>query len=146
MASQSPYTATRARSRDCSARRSSEGTLSLASAGVMARHARAPGAAGGWARACASRRPALSGRYFDTVDPATATVITQVAEGDAADIDAAVKAARAAFEGEWGHLRAADRGLALLRLADLIRAKAQELAAGKGQAATPTAIGGGAAG
>jgi aldehyde dehydrogenase (NAD+) len=67
------------------------------------------------------RLPAQSGRYFETLDPANEQVITQVAEADAADIDAAVASARAAFEGEWGHLRAADRGNALLRLADLIR-------------------------
>ena len=40
------------------------------------------------------RRPAQSGRYFETVDPATETVIARVAEGDAADIDAAVESAR----------------------------------------------------
>src|SRR5580698_3830787 len=67
------------------------------------------------------RLPAQSGRYFETLDPANEQVITQVAEADAADIDAAVASARAAFEGEWGHMRAADRGNALLRLADLIR-------------------------
>jgi aldehyde dehydrogenase (NAD+) len=67
------------------------------------------------------RLPAQSGRYFETLDPANEQVITQVAEADAADIDAAVASARAAFEGEWGHMRAADRGNTLLRLADLIR-------------------------
>jgi hypothetical protein len=47
----------------------------------------------------------------------------------------------------WSYLRDRVRGLGQVpRLADLIRKKAQELAAGKGQAATPTAIGGGAAG
>jgi aldehyde dehydrogenase (NAD+) len=68
-----------------------------------------------------SRLPAQSGRYFETFDPANEEVITHVAEADAADIDAAVVSARAAFEGEWGHVRATDRGNALLRLADLIR-------------------------
>ena len=67
------------------------------------------------------RLPAQSGRYFETLDPANEQVIAHVAEADAADIDAAVVSARQAFEGEWGHLRAADRGNALLRLADLIR-------------------------
>ena len=67
------------------------------------------------------RLPAQSGRYFETLDPANEQVITHVAEADAADIDAAVASARAALEGEWGHMRAADRGNALLRLADLIR-------------------------
>jgi aldehyde dehydrogenase (NAD+) len=45
------------------------------------------------------RLPAQSGRYFETLDPANEQVITQVAEADAADIDAAVASARAAFEG-----------------------------------------------
>jgi aldehyde dehydrogenase (NAD+) len=73
------------------------------------------------------RLPARSGRYFETVDPANEQVIAHVAEADAADIDAAVASARAAFEGEWGHMRAADRGNALLRLADLIRQHQDDL-------------------
>jgi aldehyde dehydrogenase (NAD+) len=75
------------------------------------------------------RLPARSGRYFETVDPANEQVIARVAEADAADIDAAVASARAAFEGEWGHMRAADRGHALLRLADLIRQNQDSLIA-----------------
>jgi aldehyde dehydrogenase (NAD+) len=66
-------------------------------------------------------RPARSGRYFETVDPATEQVIAQVAEGGVPDIDAAVAAARAALEGDWGRIRGAERGQALLRLAQLIR-------------------------
>ena len=73
------------------------------------------------------RVPALSGRYFDTLNPATEQVIARVAEADAADIDLAVRSSRAAFEGAWGHMRAADRGHALLRLADLIRQNIDEL-------------------
>ncbi|HTG22769.1 MAG TPA: aldehyde dehydrogenase family protein [Reyranella sp.] len=73
------------------------------------------------------RVPALSGRYFDTLNPATEQVIARVAEADAADIDAAVRSARAAFEGAWGHMRAADRGHALLRLPDLIRQNIDKL-------------------
>jgi aldehyde dehydrogenase (NAD+) len=67
------------------------------------------------------RRPARSGRYFETVDPATEQVIARVAEAGAVDIDAAVTAARAALQGEWGSMRAAQRGQALLRLAEQIR-------------------------
>ena len=73
------------------------------------------------------RVPALSGRTFDTLNPATEQVLARVAEADAADIDLAVRSARAAFEGAWGHMRAADRGHALLRLADLIRQNMDEL-------------------
>ena len=75
------------------------------------------------------RRPAVSGRYFDTLDPATEQTLAQVAEGESADVDAAVAAARAAFEGEWGHARPAERGHALLRLADLVRQNQEELIA-----------------
>ena len=41
--------------------------------------------------------PAVSGRVFDTVDPATGSVLTQVPDGDHQDIDRAVGAARRAF-------------------------------------------------
>jgi aldehyde dehydrogenase (NAD+) len=66
-------------------------------------------------------RPAASGRYFESVDPATERVIARVAEADSVDIDSAVAAARAALSGPWGQMRAAERGQILLRLADLIR-------------------------
>src|SRR5512140_3070149 len=73
------------------------------------------------------RVPAVSGRYFDTLDPSTEQVIARVAEADAADIDLAVRSARQAFEGEWGQMRPSERGQALLRWADLIRRHAEEL-------------------
>ncbi|HWI29186.1 MAG TPA: aldehyde dehydrogenase family protein, partial [Stellaceae bacterium] len=73
------------------------------------------------------RVPAGARRYFATVNPATEEVIAEVAEADAADVDAAVRSARAAFEGSWGKMRAADRGRLLLRLADLIRRDQDEL-------------------
>src|SRR6202167_3684273 len=75
------------------------------------------------------RVPTASGRYFDTLNPATEQVIAKVAEADAVDVDAAVRSARAAFEGEWGRMRPADRGQILLRLAALIRQNADELVA-----------------
>jgi aldehyde dehydrogenase (NAD+) len=76
------------------------------------------------------RIPAVSGRYFETVNPATEQVIALVAEADAADVDAAVRSARAAFEGDWGwRMTAAERGHALLRWADLIRRNEDELVA-----------------
>jgi aldehyde dehydrogenase (NAD+) len=73
------------------------------------------------------RVPALSGQYFDTFDPATERPIARVAAGDAADIDAAVRSARAAFNGPWSQLRASDRGQLLLRFAERIRENAEEL-------------------
>ena len=73
------------------------------------------------------RVPALSGQYFETFDPATERLIARVAAGDAADIDAAVRSARVAFNGPWSQLRASDRGQLLLRFADRIREHADEL-------------------
>ena len=74
--------------------------------------------------------PAASGKTFATVNPATEEVICQVAEGDKADVDAAVDAARAQFDGgEWSQMDARDRGMLMLRLADLIEAEIDELAA-----------------
>jgi aldehyde dehydrogenase (NAD+) len=71
-----------------------------------------------------------SGKTFDTTDPTDGSVICRVAEGDKADIDLAVKAARAAFEsGPWARMSAADRGLLLLKLADAVEAHKDELAA-----------------
>ena len=50
--------------------------------------------------------PAKSGKTFTTVNPATEDVIAQVAEGDAADVEAAVDAARRAFDdGPWRRSR-----------------------------------------
>jgi aldehyde dehydrogenase (NAD+) len=70
-----------------------------------------------------------SGKRFPTVNPATEEVIAEVAEGDAEDIDRAVKAARKAFEsGPWAKIDARDRGRLLHRLADLIETHTEELA------------------
>jgi aldehyde dehydrogenase (NAD+) len=74
--------------------------------------------------------PSQSGKTFDTLDPATEEVIASVAEGDAADVDLAVKAARKQFEtGEWSKMDARDRGRLINKLADLIEEEADELAA-----------------
>src|SRR5688500_12839225 len=73
--------------------------------------------------------PAQSGKTFDTTDPATEEEIAQVAEGDAADIDLAVKAARKAFDsGPWRKADARDRGRLMNKLADLIEQNIDELA------------------
>ncbi len=71
-----------------------------------------------------------SGKRFQTINPVNETVIAEVAEGDPADVDAAVKAARAAFEtGPWSKMDARDRGRLMNKLADLIEANLDELAA-----------------
>jgi aldehyde dehydrogenase (NAD+) len=70
-----------------------------------------------------------SGKTFATVNPATGEEICQVAEADAADVEKAVKAARAAFEqGPWRKMLASERGRLLHRLADLIEQNTDELA------------------
>ncbi len=70
-----------------------------------------------------------AGRTFDTINPSTGDVITQLVEASDADVDAAVKAARAAFEGgDWPKMAAADRGKLLLRLADLLEKNLEEFA------------------
>jgi aldehyde dehydrogenase (NAD+) len=72
--------------------------------------------------------PSESGKTFATINPSTGEEICQVAEADGADVDKAVKAARAAFEGPWRKMRASERGRLLYRLADLIEANTDELA------------------
>src|SRR5438093_711938 len=75
-------------------------------------------------------RDAVSGKTFETINPASGEVITRVAEGDKADIDLAVKAARNAFEsGPWKKMSARERGRLLYKLGDLIEQNIDELAA-----------------
>ncbi|MFN2425918.1 MAG: aldehyde dehydrogenase family protein [Candidatus Binatia bacterium] len=72
---------------------------------------------------------AASGKTFETIDPSTEEVLTTVAEGDKADVDKAVVAARRAFEtGAWPKMSARERGRTLLRVADLIMKNKDELA------------------
>jgi aldehyde dehydrogenase (NAD+) len=70
----------------------------------------------------------VSGRSFKTLDPATEEVIATIAEGNAADVDRAVAAARRAFEGPWSTMRPAERGQILFRLVELMKSHADELA------------------
>src|SRR5262245_57402088 len=72
----------------------------------------------------------VSGKKFPTVNPATGEVICQVAEGDKADVDLAVKAARQAFEkGPWSKMNPSERGRLMHKLADAIEEHKDELAA-----------------
>src|SRR5436305_1044816 len=74
--------------------------------------------------------PAQSGKTFEVTDPATGEVIAHVAEGDRADVDLAVKAARRAFEGgPWARMSPSARGRLLHKIGDLILEHADELAA-----------------
>ncbi|MFJ3621772.1 aldehyde dehydrogenase family protein [Streptomyces iakyrus] len=75
------------------------------------------------------QRPASDGRSFTVLDPSDGTAIAQVALGGKADVDQAVKAARAAFtDPEWARMRAADRGRVLYRIAEAIRDQGDRLA------------------
>ncbi len=70
-----------------------------------------------------------SDALLDVVDPSTAEVIGRVPDANAADVDRAVAAARAAFdEGTWKDATAQDRGRVLFKLAEIVRARADELA------------------
>jgi phenylacetaldehyde dehydrogenase len=72
---------------------------------------------------------AASGKTFPTYNPATGEVLAQVAEGDRADIDAAVKAARRAFDsGPWPRMTASERGKLVWKLADLLEEHLEEFA------------------
>lgn len=72
---------------------------------------------------------AASGRTFESVNPASGEVWARVPEGDAADVDRAVRAARRAFEsGPWPALTASDRGALLRRLGDLVKENIESLA------------------
>jgi len=72
----------------------------------------------------------VSGKTFETLNPATGEVICRVAEGDKADVDLAVKAARKAFEsGPWSKMTPSARGVLLNKLADAIEKHKDELAA-----------------
>ena len=72
---------------------------------------------------------AASGKTFPDYNPATGTVLAQVAEADAEDVDRAVKAARRAFDdGPWSKMSPSDRGKLLWKLAALIEQNSEEFA------------------
>ena len=74
-------------------------------------------------------RPALSGKTFETTNPATGQVLTQIAACGPEDVDMAVAAAKAAFEdGRWSRLSPNERKHILLRFAELLEQNAHELA------------------
>lgn len=75
-----------------------------------------------------THRPASSGERFESIDPTSGQPWAQVADGTAADVDAAVKSSRAALEGEWGQMSPTRRGRALMRFADAITRHASEIA------------------
>ena len=72
-----------------------------------------------------------SGKPFDSINPATGEVLTQIADASAQDVDQAVIAARKAFDdtaGPWRKMSASDRGKILWKIADLLEKNIEELA------------------
>lgn len=68
-----------------------------------------------------------SGKWFDTINPATEKRIAAVAEAGEKDVDAAVAAARKAYNGAWGKMPAKERGKYLYRIARIMQERAREL-------------------
>ena len=74
-------------------------------------------------------RDAQSSRWIDVINPATQEIIARVPDGDATDVDRAVRAARVAFESApWRDVTAQERGRILFRLAQIVREHAAEWA------------------
>ena len=69
-----------------------------------------------------------SGRWFETLNPATEDRLAEIAEADAEDVDRAVKAARQAYEKTWRKTSPSERSKYIFRIARLIQEKARALA------------------
>ena len=69
-----------------------------------------------------------SKKYFASVNPATEEKLTEIAAGNAEDVDSAVKAARRAYENVWSKMPGRERGKYLYRIARIIQEKSRELA------------------
>lgn len=73
--------------------------------------------------------PALSGKYFDCVNPSNGEVFARLADADTIDMEIAVSAARIAFDhGRWPQMSVAERGKFLVKIGELVRTHAKELA------------------
>ena len=73
-------------------------------------------------------RDAEGSKTLDVVNPATEEIVAEVASADRADVDAAVRAARAALNGPWSKMSARDRGRLLWRVGDALMERADEIA------------------
>ena len=69
-----------------------------------------------------------SKKYFDTISPSTEQKLAEIAEADAADVDAAVSAARRGYEKYWSKMPGAERAKYIFRIARALQEKARELA------------------
>jgi aldehyde dehydrogenase (NAD+) len=73
-------------------------------------------------------RDAAGGRTIEVVNPATEEVIAEVASAEQGDVDAAVAAARAAFDGPWAKLSARERGRLVWKIGEKLVERADEIA------------------
>ncbi len=73
-------------------------------------------------------RPAASGKTMDVINPATEEVCATVASADAGDLNTAVEAARAAFNGPWAQMPARERGRLVRKLGERLMERADEIA------------------
>jgi len=69
-----------------------------------------------------------SGKYFESVNPATEQTLTEIAAANEADVDAAVKSARRAYDKVWSKMPGRERAKYLYRIARIIQEKSRELA------------------
>jgi aldehyde dehydrogenase (NAD+) len=69
-----------------------------------------------------------SGKYFESVNPATEETLSEIAIADQQDVDTAVRAARSAYDNVWSKISARERGKYLYRIARVIQEKSRELA------------------
>jgi acyl-CoA reductase-like NAD-dependent aldehyde dehydrogenase len=70
----------------------------------------------------------VDGSMFKTISPSSEEVLAEVTEASEADVEAAVRAARTAFDGSWGRLPGAERGKYLFRIARILQERAREFA------------------
>lgn len=70
----------------------------------------------------------VSGKYFDSINPANETKLAEIAHANAADVDAAYAAAKKAFDTTWGRMPGRERAKYLYRLARLLQDRAREFA------------------
>src|ERR1700760_4946355 len=73
-------------------------------------------------------RDGLDGATFESINPTTGAAFGRFVESSAKDVDAAVRAAHAAFEGPWRNLSPTRRGRLMMRWGDLIAENAEQIA------------------
>jgi aldehyde dehydrogenase (NAD+) len=71
---------------------------------------------------------ATDGSTYETINPSSEEALAEVTEAGKADVEAAVRAARAAFEGPWSRLPGTERGKYLFRIARILQERAREFA------------------